>query len=78
MQLAAGSTMHHKTAYTSDLPIGQASPWAEVDPPLAKGGTPSAVPGKAEGPSGYWNHGSGKKPRALRYRDARGGTAEGT
>jgi hypothetical protein len=51
--------MQRKVVYLNDWPIGEASTWAEVNALLAdKRILFMAKPGKAEGPGGFYVHGS--------------------
>ena len=61
-----------KTVYLNDLPIGEASSWAEVAALLKANGILFAgKPGKAEGPSGFYVHGTTREHEALRPPAAR-------
>ena len=62
--------MRVKTVYLNDLPIGRASTWAEVEQLLAKSGVHFiGKPGMAEGPTGFYVHGTLATAAGLEAKD---------
>jgi hypothetical protein len=62
-----------KTVYVNDVPIGEAWTWAEAEKLLATAGISFiGRPGAAEGPTGFFIHGT----RAISARERKDGAGE--
>ena len=70
--------MQCKSVYLNDLPIGEASTWAEVDALLKVMGLGFvATPGAAEGPTGFFLYGTRSQRHVHPRPKTVGGAGEG-